>query len=63
MQEKGAGGHASFVAERAELLLRKAARSGLHTRAQCLQYLGSHFRTALDAPARLTDHEVSRRRC
>lgn len=48
-------GHAAFVAERAELLLRQASRYGLHTRAQCVEYLGSLFRVALDLPERLTD--------
>ena len=52
------GGHAGFVAERAELLLRQAARYGLHTRAQCVEYLGSLFRVALDLPERKTDLQV-----
>ena len=51
-------GHAAFVAERAELLLQQAARVGLKTRAQCLEYLGSHFRIVLDLPSRLSDMEV-----
>ncbi|MEW5309998.1 MAG: hypothetical protein WDW38_001834 [Sanguina aurantia] len=51
-------GHASFVAERAELLLIRATKSGLRTRAQCVEYLGSHFRVALDQPARKSDHDV-----
>ena len=51
-------GHCGFVAERAELLLRQASQYGLHTRAQCVEYLGNLFRTALDAPARRTDHQV-----
>jgi len=46
------------VAQRAELLLRKAASLGMHTRAQCLAYLGSHFRVVLDAPTAATDHLV-----
>ena len=46
------------MAQRAELLLRKAASLGMHTRAQCLAYLGSHFRVVLDAPAAATDHQV-----
>lgn len=52
------GGHAGFVAERAELLLRQAARYNLHTRAQCLEYLGSLFRVAFDLPERKTDYQV-----
>lgn len=50
--------HSSFVAERAELLLRQASRYGLHTRVQCLEYLGSIFRVTLDVPARKTDLQV-----
>jgi len=46
------------VAERAELLLRQAARYGLHTRAACVEYLGNLFRATLDAPARKTDYQV-----
>jgi hypothetical protein len=52
------GAHRSFVAERAELLLRQAKRYGLHTRAQCLEYMGRLFRVALEPPARLTDYQV-----
>ncbi|KAL4859361.1 DNA-directed RNA polymerase I subunit 2 [Chlorella vulgaris] len=51
-------GHSSFVAERVELLLRQAHQFGLHTRAQCVEYLGNLFRAVLDAPARKTDHQV-----
>lgn len=54
----GDAAHASFVAERAELLLRQAGRYGLHTRAQCVEYLGSLFRVTLDLPARKTDLQV-----
>lgn len=43
-------GHAAFVAERAELLLQQSAKLGLYTRAQCLDYLGRHFRTMLNMP-------------
>jgi hypothetical protein len=50
-----------FVAQRAELLLRKAASLDMHTRAQCLAYLGSHFRIALDVPAAASDHQARRR--
>lgn len=39
--------HASFVADRAELLLQRPAALGLRTRVQCLKYLGSHFRGVL----------------
>ena len=48
----------AFVADRVELLLKQAQRFGLLTRAQCLEYLGSHFRAALDAPPRKTDYQV-----
>jgi len=51
-------GSEDFVAQRAELLLRKAASLGMHTRARCLAYLGSHFRVVLDAPTAATDHQV-----
>jgi len=49
------GGHASFVAERAELLLRQVSRYGLHTKAQCVEYLGSLFKVALDLPESRSD--------
>jgi len=51
-------GHSAFLAERAELLLRQASRYGLHTRVQCIEYLGSLFRVALDLPNRMTDMQV-----
>lgn len=51
-------GHCSFVAERAELLLRQAAQYGLRTRAACVEYLGRLFRATLDAPAHKTDYQV-----
>lgn len=52
------GGHAAFVAERAELLLRQASRYGLHTRRQCIEYLGSLFRVALNLPESKSDMDV-----
>ncbi|KAL6767395.1 hypothetical protein ACKKBF_B35095 [Auxenochlorella protothecoides x Auxenochlorella symbiontica] len=52
------GGHSSFVADRAELVLHQSTRFGLHTRAQCLEYLGGLFRVALSVPARKTDYQV-----
>ena len=62
MPEEGqeAGG---FVAERAELLLRQAQRYGLATRSDALQWLGSHFRVALDIPERKSDLQVGRCPC
>ncbi|GAX83529.1 hypothetical protein CEUSTIGMA_g10954.t1 [Chlamydomonas eustigma] len=51
-------GHAAFVSERAELLLQQAAKLGLKTRVQCLEYLGSHFRIILELPSRMTDLQV-----
>ncbi|EFN59491.1 hypothetical protein CHLNCDRAFT_138110, partial [Chlorella variabilis] len=51
-------GHQSFVAERAELLLRQAKQFGLHTRVHCVEYLGRLFRATLDAPDRKTDYQV-----
>lgn len=53
-----AGGHFSFVAERVELLLRSSSAMGLRTRAQCLAYLGSHFRVMLRSEDYATDIEV-----
>lgn len=58
VKSAGGGAHAAFVAERAELLLRQASRYGLHTRNQCVEYLGSLFRVALDIPDRRTDGEA-----
>ena len=52
------GSDAAFVADRAELLLKQAARFGLKTRAACLEYLGSHFRAALISLPRKTDYQV-----
>jgi len=54
----GSGGHAAFVAERAELLLRQAARLGVRTRAQCLAHLGKHFRQELEVPEERSDLEA-----
>lgn len=57
----GAGsdaGHASFVADRAELVLRQTARFGLTTRTRCLEYLGDLFRVALNLPERKTNYQV-----
>ena len=34
----------AFAAERVEVLLREPAQLGIRTRAQCLVYLGKHFR-------------------
>jgi hypothetical protein len=56
LQENGSD--AAFVADRAELLLKQAARFNLKTRSQCLQYLGSHFRAVLGSPPRKTDFQV-----
>jgi len=46
------------VADRAELLLKQAARFGLKTRSECLEHLGSHFRAVLGSPPRKTDYQV-----
>ncbi|KAK9824626.1 hypothetical protein WJX72_011831 [[Myrmecia] bisecta] len=56
-QDEG-NAESSFVAERAELLLRQAASTALRTRAQCIEWLGSHFRVVLDRPPRHTDYQV-----
>ncbi|KIY91282.1 DNA-directed RNA polymerase I subunit A2, partial [Monoraphidium neglectum] len=50
--------HAGFLAARAELLLQQPLRKGLSTRADCLEYLGSHFRVVLGSPSRLSDQDV-----
>ena len=34
----------TFAAERVEVLLRETTQLGVRTRAQCLAYLGKHFR-------------------
>eukprot|EP00873_Tetraselmis_striata_P041965 jgi/Tetstr1/462229/TSEL_000628.t1 len=57
-QAAKAGGHFSFVAERVELLLRSSSDMGLRTRAQCLAYLGSHFRVMLRSEDYVDDIEV-----
>lgn len=54
----GGVGHKAFVAERAELLLRQASRYNLHTKSQCIDWLGSLFRVALDLPERYSDTQV-----
>lgn len=51
-------GHRSFVAARAELVLKQAARFGLTTRKRCLEYLGDLFRVALNVPERWTKLQV-----
>lgn len=53
-----AGGEDAAVADRLERLLQAPAQLGLLTRAQCLQYLGGLFRTAISAPPHLTDLQV-----
>lgn len=42
-----AGGHESFVADRAEMALRAAALLRRRSRREVLTYLGDHFRVAL----------------
>ncbi|CAL8465768.1 g5304 [Coccomyxa elongata] len=49
------GGGDTAMADRVERLLQAAAQLGLHTRVQCLEYLGSLFRGIIEAPAHLTD--------
>jgi DNA-directed RNA polymerase beta subunit len=50
--------HRAFLGARAELLLQQPLRKALATRADCLEYLGSHFRAALGLPARVSDHDA-----
>lgn len=52
------GGHAAFVADRAELVVHQAARFGLQTKAQCVEYLGGLFRIALNVPTWKTNYQV-----
>lgn len=40
-------GHASFLADRAEIALRTGAKMGCSTRVEALMHLGKHFRVAL----------------
>lgn len=44
--------HSGWVAARATLLLQQLSTTGLTTRQQCLEYLGSHFRIVLNSPDR-----------
>lgn len=44
--------HFSWVGARAQLLLSQLSSSGLTTKRQCLEYLGSHFRIVLNSPDR-----------
>jgi hypothetical protein len=41
------GGHASFVADRAEVAIRTAAKMGCASQQEALAYLGKHFRVVL----------------
>lgn len=44
--------HFSWVGARAQLLLSQLSTTGLTTKRQCLEYLGSHFRVVLISPDR-----------
>ena len=46
------------MVETVERLLCTPSQMGLHTRVQCLEYLGSLFRGTLDVPERFTDLQV-----
>ncbi|KAK3259971.1 DNA-directed RNA polymerase I subunit RPA2, partial [Cymbomonas tetramitiformis] len=48
----------AFASERAQLMLGDTTCRGLHTRMQCLAYLGAHFRDVLDSPSYKTDVAV-----
>lgn len=48
----------TVMAERAEILLRSTHNYQLHTRSQCLRWLGSHFRVALNALDHKSDYQV-----
>ncbi|EIE18402.1 beta and beta-prime subunits of DNA dependent RNA-polymerase, partial [Coccomyxa subellipsoidea C-169] len=56
-QDPGGNGD-SAVSDCVERLLRAPSQLGLHTRAQCLEYLGSLFRGAIEATAHLTDMQA-----
>lgn len=57
-------GHASFLADRAEVSLRTAARMGCRTRVEALVHLGKHFRVVLpnvtdtDSDLEVCDHNA-----
>ncbi|GMH37284.1 hypothetical protein BSKO_05157 [Bryopsis sp. KO-2023] len=57
-EDGGMGNHGAFVHERAELLLHQAARFGLKTRNQSIEFLGSHFRNRIKTPSYRSDHEA-----
>ena len=50
----------AYVSDRVQMMLREhhSYEEPLHSRAQCLAFLGSLFRPALRPPRRLTDVEV-----
>lgn len=48
----------TIMADRAEMVLRSTHRHRLLTRSQCLRWLGSHFRVALDQTDHRTDYQV-----
>ncbi|KAJ1968965.1 hypothetical protein H4R35_006275 [Dimargaris xerosporica] len=48
----------TYLSDRVELLLRNFRRHNMHTREQCLSYLGEKFRVVLDLPNEMTNAEV-----
>ncbi|CAN0019079.1 unnamed protein product, partial [Ectocarpus fasciculatus] len=51
----------TFLAAHVEVLLRDGKRWGLHSRMESLAFLGSTFRTVLQAPATATDVELGKK--
>ena len=50
---------AAWVAKRVDMLLQQTARLGLRSRAACITYLGSSFRTPLQLSETKSDYAVS----
>lgn len=48
----------TFLTDRVELMLRSFKTYNLHTREQCLAYLGDKFRVVMNFPEDFTDVEV-----
>ena len=47
-----------FYSARAELILRKLEEQGLKTKGDCVDYLGKHFRTVVEAPGFVSNRAV-----
>ncbi len=49
----------AWVAKRVDMLLQQTARLGLRSRAACISYLGTSFRTPLQLSETKSDYAVS----